>query len=80
MKVNNKKNKVNQIEPVLEPNKKVQLDFAGPLPVELTRDAYILVAIDTRLKLPTAKAVSNNTEQRDTIKIGEKHFKNALIK
>ena len=29
------------MEPVVEPNEKVQLDFAGPLPDELNRDAYI---------------------------------------
>ena len=34
------------MEPVVEPNEEVQLDFAGPLPDELSRDAYILVAID----------------------------------
>ena len=35
-----------QLEPVVEPNEEVQLDFAGPLPDELNKDAYILVAID----------------------------------
>ena len=47
-----------QMEPVVEPNEEVQLDFAGSLPDELNRDAYILVAID---KWPTAKVVSNTT-------------------
>ena len=50
-----------QMEPVVEPNEEVQLDLAGPLPDELNRDAYILVAIDKWLKLPTAKVVSNTT-------------------
>ena len=33
------------MEPVVEPNEEVQVDFAGPVPDELNRDAYILVAI-----------------------------------
>ena len=35
-----------QMEPVVEPKEEVQLDFAGRLPDELNRDAYILVSID----------------------------------
>ena len=35
-----------QMEPVVEPNEEDQLDFAGPLPDELNKDAYILVAVD----------------------------------
>ena len=50
-----------QVEPVVEPNEEVQLDFAGPLPDELNRDAYILVAIDKWSKFPTAKVVTNTT-------------------
>ena len=50
-----------QMEPVVEPNEEVQIDFAGPLPDELSRDAYILVAIDKWSKFPTAKIVSNTT-------------------
>ena len=50
-----------QMEPVVEPNEEVQLDFAGPLPDELNRDAYILVAVDKWSKFPTAKVVSNTT-------------------
>ena len=34
------------MEPVVEPNDEVQFDFAGPLPDELNKDAYILAAID----------------------------------
>ena len=49
------------MEPVVEPNEEVQLDFAGPLPDELNRDAYILNAIDKWSKFPTAKVVSNTT-------------------
>ena len=51
------------MEPVVEPNEEVQLDFAGPLPDELNRDAYILNAIDKWSKFPTAKVVSNTTER-----------------
>ena len=49
------------MEPVVEPNEEFQLDFAGTLPDELNRDAYILVAIDKWSKIPTAKVVSNAT-------------------
>ena len=49
------------MESVVEPNEEVQLDFAGPLPNELNRDAYNLVAIDKLSKFPTAKNVSNTT-------------------
>ena len=41
------------MEPVVEPNEEVQLVFAGPLPNELNRDAYILVAIDKWSKFVT---------------------------
>ena len=50
-----------QMEPVVEPNEEVQLDFAGPLPDELNKEAYILVAIDKWSKFPTAKVVTNTT-------------------
>ena len=49
------------MEQVVEPNEEVQLDFAGSLPDELNKDAYILVAIDEWSKFPTAKFVSNTT-------------------
>ena len=49
------------MEPVVEPNEEVQLDFAGPLHDELNRDANILVAMDKWSKFPTAKVVSNTT-------------------
>ena len=56
-----RKNQSFQIDSVVEPNEEVKLDFAGPLPDELNKDAYILVAIDKGSKLPTAKVVSNTT-------------------
>ena len=46
------------MEPVVEPNEEVQLDFAGHLPDEINKYAYILVAIDKWSKFPTAKVVS----------------------
>ena len=49
------------MEPVVEPNEGVQLDFAGPLPDELNKDAYILVAIDKWSKFTKAKVVSKTT-------------------
>ena len=48
-------------EPAVEPNEEVQLGFAGPLPDELIKDAYIVVAIDKWSKFHTAKNVSNTT-------------------
>ena len=50
-----------QMEPVVELKEEVQLDFAGPLPNELNKDAYNLVAVDKWSKFPTAKVVSNTT-------------------
>ena len=49
------------MEPVVEPNEEVQLDFVGPLQEEFNRDAYILVAIDKWSKFPIAKVVTNTT-------------------
>ena len=49
------------MEPVVEPNEEVQLDFVGPLPDELNRDVYILVTVDKWSKFPTAKVVTNTT-------------------
>ena len=49
------------MEPVVELNEEVQLDFAGLLPDELKRDNYISVAINKWSKFPTAKVVSNTT-------------------
>ena len=48
-----------KMEPEVEPNEEVRFDFVGPLPDELNRDAYILVAIDKWSKFPTAKIVTN---------------------
>ena len=50
-----------QMEPIVEQNEEVQFDFARPLPDELKRDAYILVAIDKWYKFPTTKVVTNTT-------------------
>ena len=49
------------MEPVVEPNEEVQLDFAEPLPDKLNRKAYFLVAVDKWTKFPTAKVISNTT-------------------
>ena len=50
-----------QMGSVVEPNEKVQLDFAGPLPNGLKKNAYIYVAIDNGSKFSMAKFVSNTT-------------------
>ena len=50
------------MEPLVEPNEEVQLDFAGTLPDELNKEANTLVtAIDKWSKFPTAKVVTNTT-------------------
>ena len=43
---NTREKTIIQMDSVVEPNEEVQLDFAGLLPNELNKDAYILVAID----------------------------------
>ena len=63
------------MEPMVEPNEEVQLDFAGPLPDKLNRDAYFLVAIDKWSKFPTAKVVSNTTADI-AIKFMQRHISN----
>ena len=45
----------------VEPNEEVQLDIAGPMPDDLNKDAYILVAIDIFSKNPTTKVVTKTT-------------------
>ena len=52
------------MEPVVEPNEDVQLDSAVPLPDELNRDAYILVAIDRWSKISAAKQNFFRIQQR----------------
>ena len=55
------KNHIFQMNSVVEPIEEVQLDFAGPLPDELNKDAYILDAIGKWSKFQTAKVVSITT-------------------
>ena len=55
------KNHSFQMDLVVEPNEEVQYDFAGPLPNELNKEAFILVPINKWSKFPTAKVVSNTT-------------------
>ena len=49
------------MEPVVEPNEEAQLDLTEPIPDELNKDEYILVAVGEWSKFPTAKVVSNTT-------------------
>ena len=67
-----------QMEPVVENNEEVQLAFAGPLPDELNKDAYILVAIDKLSKFPTAKVVSNTTPDI-AIKFMQRYISNSGV-
>ena len=49
-----------QMEPTFEPNEKIQLSYAEPIPDESNSDAYIDVAvIDEWSKCSTAKIVSS---------------------
>ena len=66
------------MEPVIETNEKVPLDFAGPLPDELNRDAYILDAMDKLSKFPTAKLVAN-TKVEVAIKIMQRFISNNRV-
>ena len=43
------------MDPVLEPDEEIQLDFAGPIPDELNKNVYLLVAIDNWSKFSTGK-------------------------
>ena len=53
-----------QVEPVEEPNEEVQIYFAEPLPDELHKDAYILVAVDKSTKFLRAKVISITTADK----------------
>ena len=64
-----------QVEPVVEPNEEVHLDFAGPLPDKLNRDAYILIAIDKWSKFPTAE-VATNTTPDIAVKLMQRYISN----
>ena len=66
------------MEPVVEPIEKIQLEFAGPLPDDLKREAFILVAINEWSKLPTAKVVSNTTADI-VIKFMQGHITNNWV-
>ena len=63
------------MEPVVEFNGEVRLDFAGHLRDELKKDAYTLLAIDKWSKFPTAKVVSSTTADV-VIKFMQKYISN----
>ena len=44
------------MDPVLEPDEEIQLDFASPIPDELNENVYLLVAIDKWSKFSTGKS------------------------
>ena len=48
------------LDAVLEPNGKIQLEFAGPLPDKNKKEVYILVVVDRFSRFPSAKVVKNN--------------------
>ena len=65
LKVISGKKHYTTLDAVVEPNKEIQLDFAGPLPDENDEKVYILVGVDRFSRFPYAKVVSNN--RADTI-------------
>ena len=50
-----------------EPNREIQLDFAGPIKSKSRGDVYFLVAVDHFSKWPTAK-ICKNTDTRTVLK------------
>ena len=46
-----------QMEPVVKPNEKIKVNFAGTLPDKLKTDVYISVAVDKWTFFPMAKVV-----------------------
>ena len=52
------------IEKELEPNGEVQLDFAGPMPDDLSKHAYILVATDKFSKYHVKQTVLHHSTLR----------------
>ena len=47
----------------VETNDEVLLDYAGPMPDDLTNDPYKFVAIDRFVKYTTTNSVSNTTDE-----------------
>ena len=64
------------MESVIEPNEGVQIYFAVPLPDELNKDAYILLALDKRSNFPTAKFATANTTADVAIKFMQRFISN----
>ena len=46
------------LDAVVEPNKEIQMDFAGPLPDENNKEVYILVGVDRVSRFQSAKVVT----------------------
>ena len=63
----------NNLELLTEPNREIQLDFAGPIKLKTRGDVYNLVAVDRFSKWSTAQ-ICKNTDTRTVLKILTKHF------
>ena len=65
--------KKNNLEILTEPNREIQLDFAGPNKSKTRGDTYILVAIDRFSKWPTAH-ICKSTDARTVLKFLTRYF------
>ena len=68
------KSTTTQLPTLSEPNKKIQLDFAGPIPDEQPKDSYILASVDKFSRYPHAK-VYHSCNADTTIAYLEKYIK-----
>ena len=62
----------NNLKILSEPNKKTQLNFAGPIKSKTLGNVYILVAVDRFSKWPTAQ-ICKNTNSRRVLKLLAKY-------
>ena len=58
---------INRLDILNEPNKEIQLDFAGPIKTRTPVDVYTLVAVDRFSKWLMAQ-ICKNTDSRTVVK------------
>ena len=63
------------LDAVVEPNKEIQMDFAGPLPDKNNKEVYILVGVDRFSRFQSAKVVTI-TKADTIIRIMQTHIVN----
>ena len=66
-------NNLGKLPTVEEPNQKLDLDFAGPLPLTLGTKKYILVCVDRFSKFPSAQ-ITSSTSSKSIIKFLSKYI------